>query len=275
LFVHVSGDSFESWGWRVPFLLSLVLVAIGLYVRLRILETPIFAKVVQARQVERAPVAEVIKRNPREIILSAFLRVAEQAPFYVFTAYILAFGVSELGFDSGFLLNAVLVAAGLELISIPLFGHISDVIGRKRMYLIGAVALGVFAIPYFAMLDSQVGWLVFLAIVLSLIPHDMMYGPQAALIAESFSTKLRYSGAGLGYQLASVIAGGPAPLAAAFFFSTFGTAYAIAAYLILCSVVTVIATAMLPDRSRVDIADDTAYAVRAQPPMGEPGPAGS
>lgn len=264
LFVAVSGDSFESWGWRIPFLLSLVLVGIGLYVRLRILETPIFARVVEARQVERAPVVEVIKRNPREIILSAFLRLAEQAPFYIFTAYILAYGVDPLGYDSGFLLDAVLVAAGLELISIPLFGHLSDTVGRKRMYIAGAVLLGVFAIPYFAMLNSGLAWLVFLAIVLSLIPHDMMYGPQAALIAESFSTKLRYSGAGLGYQLASVIAGGPAPLAAAFFFTTFGTAYAISGYLILCAVLTVIATAMLPDRSRVDISDDAAYAVPAR-----------
>ena len=258
LFAYLSGTGFEGWGWRIPFLFSLVLVAIGLYIRLRILETPLFAQLLDEKRVESAPVAQVIKRNPGEIILSAFLRLAEQMPFYIFTAFVFAYG-ETLGYGHGLLLNSVLAAAGLSLFSIPFFGNLSDRIGRKRVYMAGAVLIAVWAFPYFVGLTSGIPIFVFLAIFLSLIPHDMMYGPQAALIAESFSTSLRYSGAGLGYQLASVIAGGPAPLVATWLLHTFGTPYSIAGYIIAGAVITVIATALLPDRSKVDLTDDSAY----------------
>src|SRR5215510_4196174 len=164
---------------------------------------------------------EVIKRQTGDIILSAFARLAEQAPFYIFTAFVFAYGTGTLGVSRDFLLVAVLAAAVLSFVSIPLFGHISDRIGRKKMYMIGAITVGVFGFIYFELLNTGSLVLIFLAIVLSLVPHDMMYGPQAALIAESFSGKLRYSGASLGYQLASVIAGGPAPLIAAWLFSQY------------------------------------------------------
>ena len=147
--------------------------------------------------------------------------MSEQAPFYIFTAFVLAYGTEDLGFSKGFLTNAVMVAAALSLFNVPFFGHLSDKIGRKRMYMMGAAATMVIGVPYFLMLDSKVGVLVVLAIVISLIPHDMQYGPQAALIAESFPTRRRYSGAGLGYQLASVFAGGPAPLLATWLLHSF------------------------------------------------------
>jgi MFS family permease len=149
--------------------------------------------------------------------------------------------------------NAVMVAAALSLISVPFFGHLSDRIGRKRMYTIGAVLTGLWAIPYFLLLDTKNETLVFLAIALSLIPHDMQYGPQAALIAETFTTRLRYSGAGLGYQLASVFAGGPAPLLAAWLLHTFNSTLPIAVYIIAGAVVTVIATALLPEPRRAAV----------------------
>ena len=117
--------------------------------------------------------------------------------------------------------NSVMLAAALSLFSVPFFGHLSDRIGRRRTYLFGAGATLLWGVPYFLLLDSKVGVLVVVAIVVSLIPHDMQYGPQAALIAESFTTRLRYSGAGLGYQLASVVAGGPAPLLAVYLLHTF------------------------------------------------------
>ena len=154
--------------------------------------------------------------------------MSEQMPFYIFTVFVLAYGTETLGFGKNFLTNSVAAAAGLSLIMVPLFGHLSDRIGRKRLYIAGAVATGLWAIPYFLLLDSKVGLLVFLAIFLSLIPHDMQYGPQAALIAESFPTRLRYSGAGIGYQLASVFAGGPAPLLAAWLVHTFNSTMPIA-----------------------------------------------
>lgn len=259
LFEHLTGDAWLDWGWRIPFLLSLVLVAIGLYVRLRILETPVFARAIETETTHKAPVLEVIKRNPKEILLSALLRLAEQMPFYLFTVYILSYGVTEVGLSEEFLLNSVLAAAALSLFSIPFFGNLSDKIGRKRVYMTGATLVGLLAIPYFLAINSGVTIFVFLAIFLSLVPHDMMYGPQASLIAESFSTGLRYSGAGLGYQLASVFAGGPAPLVAAALYNSYGTGYAVAAYIIVGAVLTLIATALIPDRSKIDIDDDAAY----------------
>ncbi|MHB1651230.1 MAG: MFS transporter [Desulfitobacteriaceae bacterium] len=253
LFINLTGSSFNTWGWRVPFLLSLVLVAIGLFVRLSILETPLFAAALKEKRISRQPVLEVIRNNPKEILLSALLRMAEQAPFYIFITFVISYGTEHLHMNRQLFVNGTMVAGLLSLVSIPFFGYLSDVIGRKRMYMIGAVAVLIYAFPYFALLNSGVPVLVFLAIVLSLIPHDMMYGPQAALIAENFPTHLRYSGASLGYQLASIIAGGPAPLLAAYLLHTYGTSTSISIYIMGCAVVTIIATAMMKERSKQDI----------------------
>jgi MFS family permease len=255
-FSQMSGDQFLSWGWRVPFFLSLILVAIGLWIRLGILETPVFTKLVAERKVERMPMLEVLKRHPKEIILSALVRLAEQTPFYIFTAFVFSYGIGTLKVSRDFLLIAVLTASVVSFVSIPLFGHISDRIGRKNMYMIGAVVTGVFGFIYFGMLNTGSLVAIFCAIVLSLIPHDMMYGPQAALIAESFTGRLRYSGASLGYQLASVIAGGPAPLIATWLFGTYHSSYAIALYIAVCAVVTLIACAMMTDHTGRNIEGD-------------------
>jgi len=252
-FSAISGDQFITWGWRVPFLLSIVLVGIGLYIRLGILETPVFTKLVSEKKIVRQPIVEVIKRHPKEIIVSAFVRLAEQAPFYIFTTYVFAYGTGVLKMPRDFLLLAVMAASCLSFISIPLFGYLSDRIGRRKMYILGAVTVGVFGFVYFGMLDSGSSALVFLAILLSLIPHDMMYGPQAAFIAESFTGRLRYSGASLGYQLASIIAGGPAPFIAALLFARYMSGYAIAVYILFCAVVTVIAATMIKDYTGKDI----------------------
>jgi len=250
---HLSGDQFLTWGWRIPFVLSLLLVGIGLWIRLGILETPIFSRLVAEDRVERQPLLEVLKQYPGQIILSAFARLAEQAPFYIFTAFVFAYGTGTLKVSRDFLLAAVLAASVVSFVSIPLFGHLSDRIGRKRMYMTGAAVCGLFGFAYFGMLDTGSLTLIFLAIVLSLIPHDMMYGPQAALIAESFPGHLRYSGASLGYQLASVIAGGPAPLIATWLLGRYGSGYAIAVYILVCSVLTLIATAMMHDYTGKDL----------------------
>jgi MFS family permease len=155
--------------------------------------------------------------------------------------------------DRNFILTAVIVAACVSFFTIPLAGHISDKIGRKNMYLIGVVAMGLFGFLYFGMVDTAIPSAVFIAIVLSLIPHDMQYGPQAALIAESFPPSLRYSGASLGYQLASLIAGGPAPLIATALFAAYHTGYAIAIYIAVCAVISLISAALMPDYTGKDI----------------------
>jgi metabolite-proton symporter len=250
---QMSGEHFLAWGWRIPFALSLILVGVGLYIRLGILETPVFAKLVAERKVERTPMLTVIQQYPKEILLSAFARMAEQAPFYIFTAFIFSYGIETLHVSRNFLLSAVLSASVLSFVSIPLFGHLSDRVGRKNMYMIGAVVTGVFGFIYFAMLNTGSTALIFLAIILSLIPHDMLYGPQAALIAESFTGRLRYSGSSLGYQLASVIAGGPAPLIATWLYGTYHSATAIAFYIAFCALVTLVATALMADYTGKDI----------------------
>jgi len=248
-----AGESFLDWGWRIPFALSIILVGIGLWVRLGILETPVFQKLVSERKIEKAPIAEVIRRQPREILLSALLRMAEQAPFYIFTAFVFSYATGTLKMSRDFVLTAVLCASILSFVTIPLAGHISDRIGRRRMYLIGAAVTGLFGFLYFGMLDTALPSAVFIAIVLSLIPHDIMYGPQAALIAEAFTPRLRYSGASLGYQLASIIAGGPAPLIATALFASYHTGYAIAIYIAACAVVSLVSAALMPDYTGKDI----------------------
>ena len=254
-----TGDAFFTWGWRIPFLLSVVLIGIGLWVRLGILETPVFQQLVNSRKIEAAPIPEVIRRQPREIILSALLRMAEQAPFYVFTAFVFAYGTGTLKMSRDLILGGVLVASLLSFVTIPLSGHISDRIGRRRMYLIGAAVTGLFGFLYFGMLDTALPSAVFIAIVISLIPHDMMYGPQAALIAEAFTPRLRYSGASLGYQLASIIAGGPAPLIATWLIATYGSPYVVAGYIAVCAVISLISAALLPDYTGMDISEEYSH----------------
>ena len=248
-----SGDQFATWGWRIPFALSIILVGVGLWIRLGILETPVFQQLLNNGRIEQAPIIEVIKKQPKEIILSALLRMAEQAPFYIFTAFIFAYAVGTLHMSRDLILAAVLTASCVSFVTIPLSGHISDRIGRRKMYLIGAATTGVFGFLYFGMVDTAIPWVVFTAIVLSLIPHDMQYGPQAALIAEAFTPRLRYSGSSLGYQLASVIAGGPAPLIATALFAAYGSGQAVSIYIAACALVSLASAALMPDYTGRDI----------------------
>jgi metabolite-proton symporter len=255
----MSEEAFDSWGWRIPFLASLILVAVGLVIRLRILETPMFAKVLEQGKTATAPVKDAIKHHWREILLSAGVRFAEQMPFYLFTTFVLTYVVQVHHYSKTFILSAVLVGATVELAAIPFFSHLSDTLGRRKVYTAGAVSAGVFAFPYFFVLTHGGAAPIFIVIVLSMIIHAMMYGPQAALIGESFPTHLRYGGAGLGYQLASVFAGGPAPLLATWLLHETGTPYSISIYIVIAAVITVICCLALADRSRVDIEDDANY----------------
>ena len=253
IFSQISGDAFLTWGWRIPFAFSIVLVGIGLWIRLRILETPVFRNLVAERKIERAPIIEVCRKQWGTIILTALARTSEQAPFYVFTAFIFAYGVTVLHASRDLLLAGILAAVCLSAITIPLSGYISDRIGRKKMYIIGAATMGVFGFIYFGMIDTGSSVLIFIAMVLSLIPHDMQYGPQAALIAESFTPRLRYSGASIGYQLASITAGGPAPLIATALFAAYKSGTPIAIYILVTAIISIIATSFLKDYTGQDV----------------------
>jgi metabolite-proton symporter len=250
-----SADAFVSWGWRVPFLVSAGLVLIGLYVRLRVQESPEFLEVKKNQMVERQPLMRVLREHPVEVLSSAFVRLSEQAPFYLFVTFVLTYGTEHLGLDKGTLLNYTLIAAALGLVSVPFFGHLSDRFGRRTIYGLGIICTASYAFPYFGLLNTKSAGLVLLAIVLSLVFHDMQYGPQAALIAESFGANLRYSGAGVGYQLASVIAGGPAPLIAAAILAKTHSSVGISWYIVGCCALAFVALLVMPRRSPVEQPD--------------------
>jgi MFS family permease len=258
-FSLLSGPDFITWGWRIPFLLSLALVGVGLWIRLGIFETPLFQQLVAEQRVVSQPVVQVIRQHPKEIILASLVRLSEQAPFYIFTAFVFTLAVGAapaLGYNRNFILLPVMVAAALGFIMIPLFGHLSDIYGRKPIYMAGAALTGIFGFVYFGLIASGVAALVFIAIAVSLIPHDMQYGPQAAMIAESFPGKLRYSGASIGYQLSSVFAGGPAPLIAVALFAAFQTGTAVAVYILICAIISLIACALMRERAGVDLTQE-------------------
>jgi MFS family permease len=239
-------------------LLSIIMAAVGLYIRLGIFETPTFRRLVLENKIETMPVLEVIRRQPKQIILSTLARTGEQAPAYIFLAFVFAYGAQVLHTPRDFLLSAVIAGCLLSFVATPLSGHLSDRIGRRRWYLSGAVAMGVFGFIYFALLNSLVPALIFVGIMLSFVMHGILYGPQAALIAECFTPRLRYSGCSIGYHLASITAGGPAPLIATALLAWTGSGYAISAYIAVCAIVSVIATVLMPDYTNRDISQELA-----------------
>ena len=259
------GTAFFTIGWRIPFLLSAVLIIVGLYIRLRILETPAFRRVKQEGRVSHIPVLEVFRHYWREIILSALLRSAEQAPFYIFTTFLLAYGVKVLKLSTNLLYAGLVITAIISFVMMPTYSAISDRVGRKRWYMIGCVLMAAFAFPYFLLLETKMSVIVVIAIVLSIsFFHDWLYGPQAALISERFGTSLRYSGASLGYQLASITAGGPAPIIATYLVANSKTIIGptapsytlIAGFIIFMAVVSFISTALLREYSGKAAAQD-------------------
>jgi metabolite-proton symporter len=258
-FSWYAGDQFLNWGWRIPFLISIVMVAVGLWIRLGILETPVFQRLLAENKVERAPIIEVLKRQPREVLLCALVRMAEQAPGYIFSAFVLTYGTLVLGASRDLLLTGLVAMTALGFITVPIAGALSDRIGRRKVYIGGCIFVAVFTFAYFAMLDTKVPELIFLAVALSFIPIMTMYGPEAALIAEAFTPRLRYSGASLGYQLASIIAGGPAPFIAAWLFSTYHSSFPISLYVCVCAAISICAALLLPDQTNKDIAHEEHY----------------
>jgi MFS family permease len=242
-------EAFLNWGWRVPFIASAVLVFVGLYIRVGVLESPVFEQLKATKSLAKAPILDVLKRNWREVILTALLRTGQQVPFYIFTTYIITYGTQELGLSRGTVLNFVMIGASISLFTIPLCGHLSDLHGRKRITAIGCWLMIIYPFIYFGLLDTGSTALVFAAILLGMPIHDLQYGPQAAFIAESFPGSLRYSGSSLGYQLASITAGGPAPIIAVLLFREFGNSMAIAAYISICALISLVCVHALSDRT--------------------------
>jgi metabolite-proton symporter len=247
---YLSGDAFLSWGWRIPFLASAALVIIALYIRVGIPETPVFMRLKSEGKLAVAPVTVVLRDHWREVILTALVRSAQQAPFYIFTTYVLTYATAVLGFARSTILNFVMLQSLVSMVTVVLFGHLSDRIGRRRLTAIGCAIMLVYPFIYFALLDTATPLLVLLAIVSGMPVQDIQYGPQAALIAESFPSRVRYTGTSLGYQLASITAGGPAPLIAVWAYERFHSSTAVAVYLAASAVVSLIALWLLPQNTR-------------------------
>ncbi len=252
---------FLAWGWRIPFLLSIVLIAVGLWVRLSIAESPVF-RAAQERAAKAAadarkaspPILEVLRRYPGPLFVAMGARIAENVSYYVFTAFVLVYITEHLGMDKQVGLNALLIAALVHLVVIPTWASLSDRVGRRPVYLIGAVGVGIWAFVFFWLLDGKTGLMVILAIAGGLVFHAAMYGPQAAFFSELFGTNVRYTGASVGYQLASIVAGSVAPLIAVWLLSRYGSSTSISIYLVVCAAITIVAVVLARETSRRDLA---------------------
>jgi len=253
-FSRLPQEAFLSWGWRIPFLISLLLVVVGLIIRVRIIETPAFSKMKEQRQEAKQPIFEVLRHYPREVLVAMGARLAENGAFYIYTVFVLIYGTQHVGMDRNIVLTGIMIAAALELAAIPLFGWLSDLVGRRPVYLFGAILTAVLAYPLFWMMDSASPWLVALALILALsVGHAAMYAPQGAFFSELFGARVRYSGASLGAQLSSVLAGGLSPIIATTFLEYGYGRGAISLYLIGMAVITIIALAAATETVRHDI----------------------
>ncbi len=260
-----SDAAFDSWGWRIPFLLSAVLVVLGLWVRLSIEDSPVFKEAKAALDAEetaatRVPLMEVVRSYPREVLVAMGMRMAENISYYVFTVVVLTYAADYVELDKSIVLKALLIGAAIQFFVVPAIGALSDRVGRRPLYLFGAVGVGVWTFVFFALVDTGSQANILLAVVVGLVLHSFMYAPQAAFFSELFGTSVRYTGASVGYQLASIFAGALAPIIA---LKLLGDAEAgesdttaVGIYVAIAAVITVVAVLAAKETSRSSLRHD-------------------
>ncbi|WP_031160644.1 MFS transporter [Streptomyces durhamensis] len=259
----LSDDAFGRWGWRIPFLLSGVLVLIGLWIRLSVDESPVFKEALERAEARRAeekseaerlPIVSVLRHHWRDVLVAMGARMAENISYYVITAFILVYATTSAGASKQTALNAVLIGSAVHFAVIPAWGALSDRIGRRPVYLFGAAGVGLWMFPFFSLTDTGSFGSLILAVTVGLVLHGAMYAPQAAFFAEMFATRMRYSGASIGAQFASVAAGAPAPLIATALLDDYGSSTPIALYVIAAAVLTLLAVGVARETRHRDLA---------------------
>jgi metabolite-proton symporter len=262
-------DAFLSWGWRVPFLLSAVLVVVGLWIRLAVAESPVFLEAAQRAEergaTEKAPVVEVFRHSWRQVLIAMGARMGENVSYYIITAFILVYVTQSLDLSRSVGLNAVLIASAVHLAVIPLWGMLSDFVGRRAVYLFGAVGMGVWGFAFFVLLDTRSFVVIALAATVGLVLHGAMYGPQAAFFSELFGTRVRYSGASIGYQLASIGAGALAPLIAVALLDAWGSTVPVSLYVAGMCLISVVAVVVATETRGAVLDENTGVVVTEVP----------
>lgn len=241
LFIMISGDGFQTWGWRIPFIISILLVGVGLVIRFNLLETPSFQKTLDKKEMPKLPFVSVFKEYPKQVVSGVLSNVSSDVAFGVFAFYTTTYGINYLGLDDSIFVNATLIGAIIAVFAIFLTGYISDRINPKKILGFGNILLIVWAIPYFYLLNTKSVGLIFVAIIVAFIIHATMWAPLAPVIASSFPTHLRFSGSAITFMLRSVIGGGLAPLISTLLLNKFDSGYAISAYIILTAVIALFA----------------------------------
>ena len=233
---------FASYGWRIPFLLSIVLLGVGTFVRSRVPETPVFERLKKRDGLSKNPVGEAVGKNTRTFLIAVGLKLSEVSWVYMLTVFVVGYATGKLGLPKPMMLDAVMYAALLELVSLPLFGLLSDKIGRRPLYILGALFTIAFAFPLFWMVESKSTVMIFAAVTIAMnFGHGMMFGPESAYFPELFGSRVRYSGASFGFQASAAIGGGFAPLIATAMAGYFGGTAGVSVMMIILALITLAA----------------------------------